>query len=712
MSELFLAVLNMSLTASYVILCVMLIRLPLKKAPKIISYALWGVVAFRLMIPFSFESIFSLIPRNTAALPVPREIIYLQIPQTKQGIEAAGSIVSQPAPAAMVASADTLSHNYVEIGAYLWMIGIIALLAFSLLSVLALKRKLKKAQRIEKNIFEANNLRTPFVLGVIRPRIYLPLGLKEEERSYILLHEETHIRRKDHIVKIAAFFILCIHWFNPLVWLAFLLMSTDMELSCDEKVLKEMGQDIRKPYASSLLSLAAGRYMVNGSPLAFGEGNVKGRIKNVLNNKKPKLRVVVVLIIIAAGVGIGLLLNPKKNETDQAEQINEALGEAVNQDNEMAAEFETKLPAGNINEIAEANEKEDVNRKAGVSLGEDTAVLKALINFYGRTDEALVIYEQIPYDNDYILALADRITDGEHYPNLYLISPNGTVSALTRHSNCWILNFTELGGYKVFFGLAGREADQGNSSLEAVDKVEIIFGNKTETVIPRNGAYAYNNIDEKYVEGINNARGYILIVKNPDMPEEVVCTFADGQRVSLSQKSIERNQSYRPAYLDSKKKSISGSFAFTYSPMISPIEWKQIDAERVSLQGKRDENGNVNMVFLRPSQTVLKTVHSSELPNDMKAFCLSNSYPWIGSFAAGEIVEVVYFSDGELHDCRTFKLTSQSVSREMDSKNFQEHKISDDNQVALPKEAGDYLILIRTEKNFELRSYIGVIHIY
>jgi beta-lactamase regulating signal transducer with metallopeptidase domain len=316
MSELFLTVLNMNLTASYVIIFVMLIRLPLKKAPKFISYALWGVVAFRLIIPFSFESIFSLMPRNTNSVPIPHDIIYQQSPQINSGIEAVDSFVSQSLPAPTVGASVNPLQFYVELAAYLWVLGIIALLVYSLVSILILKRQLKSVQLIEKNIFEANNLKTPFVLGLIRPKIYLPVGLNVDERSYILLHEQTHIHRKDNIIKIVAFLILCIHWFNPLVWIAFMLMSMDMELSCDERVLKEMDKDIKKPYANSLLSLATGRHILNGSPLAFGEGNAKGRVKNVLNYKKPRFWVVLASTIVLICVGIALLSNPTESEQD------------------------------------------------------------------------------------------------------------------------------------------------------------------------------------------------------------------------------------------------------------------------------------------------------------------------------------------------------------------------------------------------------------
>jgi len=319
MNELFLTVLNMSLTASYVILIVIFVRLLLKKAPKAVSYALWGVAAFRLTIPFSFESILSLMPRDTNTVPIPYDIVYQQSPQINSGIKAVDSFVSRSLPAPAVGASANPLQIYLEIGAYIWVLGIIALLVYSFISVLRLRRQLEGARLIEKNIFEAKNIRTPFVLGIINPRIYLPVGLSKEEQNYILIHEQTHIRRKDHIIKTIAFLIVSIHWFNPLVWIVFNLMNTDMELSCDERVLKVMNKDIRKPYANSLLSLAAGKHILNGSPLAFGEGDIRGRIKNVLNYKKFSFWVIAVSVAVVIIVGIALAANPKQKDTIKPE---------------------------------------------------------------------------------------------------------------------------------------------------------------------------------------------------------------------------------------------------------------------------------------------------------------------------------------------------------------------------------------------------------
>lgn len=308
MSELFLALLRMSLLSCYVILFVITIRWLLKKSPKLISYALWGVVAFRLIIPSSLTSIFSLIPSRTYHAVMPNQIIQLDSAQMNHGVDLVDSFANQ----VLVAQSGPihLFQDYLRIGTFIWFTGMVLLLLYSFISILRIKKQLKGAQLIHDNVYKAHNLKTPFVLGLINPKIYLPSGLQETEKSYILLHEQTHIRRKDHVVKALAFVILSIHWFNPLVWLSFVLMSKDMELSCDECVLKQIQGNIKQSYASSLLSLVTEKRTINSSPLAFGEGNIEERIKNVLNYKKPKLWIVVISCAIAVFIAIGLISNP------------------------------------------------------------------------------------------------------------------------------------------------------------------------------------------------------------------------------------------------------------------------------------------------------------------------------------------------------------------------------------------------------------------
>ena len=315
-------ILNMSMTASFVILAVCAARLLLKKAPTGISYALWAVVAFRLVMPFSFESVFSLMPIK--ANPIPQDIVYQVTPQIDTGLNTFDSTMnaSLPAPAQDLISSINPLQVWLAIGELIWLIGIAAMVIYSIATIYLLKRRLKNAVLIKDNIYEADDLKTPFVLGYLSPKIYIPAGLKSEEKNYIILHEQTHIRRKDHIVKLFAYLLLCLHWFNPLVWVAFVLMGADMELSCDERVLKELGSGIKKDYSTSLLSFSTGRRIINGSPLAFGEGGVKARIKNVLNFKKPSRVIIIVAVVLAAAIGIGLAANRMaSNEHGNANSI-------------------------------------------------------------------------------------------------------------------------------------------------------------------------------------------------------------------------------------------------------------------------------------------------------------------------------------------------------------------------------------------------------
>lgn len=310
--DIFLSILNMSFIGSYVILFVLLARLFLKKVPTICSYALWSVVAFRLICPFSFESIISLLPVNT--VPIPYSIQYEDKPEINTGVDIIDSTINQSLPA--VTNFETSVNPiqiWIFIGSIIWLIGITIMITYSTISLLKFKWRLKNAFHQSGNIYRSSQIETAFVMGLFSPKIYLPENLSETERDYILLHEQTHIRRFDHLIKTASFLILSIHWFNPLVWVAFFISVKDMEMSCDEAVIKKIGSDVKKEYSTSLLSLATGRKLLSGSPLSFGEGDTKDRIKNVLQYKKPTFCVVVVGVMIVIVLVIGLMSNPKHN---------------------------------------------------------------------------------------------------------------------------------------------------------------------------------------------------------------------------------------------------------------------------------------------------------------------------------------------------------------------------------------------------------------
>jgi len=308
MDSALITVLNMSLTGAFVIAAIVVARFALKKAPKMISYCLWAVAGFRLAIPFSFESVLSLMPFK--AQPIPQGLP----DYTAQQVYTVASGTPDPGYPWLAGQAAGPQQVLLSLGFYIWLLGALVMLICGMVSFLRLKRAVSGASLVPPNIYEADNIETPFVLGVLKPAIYIPSGLTRRERSYIVLHEQTHIRRRDHLVKFAAYFILCLHWFNPLAWAAFLLMGVDMEMSCDERVLKVMGAGTKKDYSQSLVRLATQRRVFSGSPLAFGEGGVKERVRNILSFGKTSWLVTITAVVLALLFSVGFSVDRAASE--------------------------------------------------------------------------------------------------------------------------------------------------------------------------------------------------------------------------------------------------------------------------------------------------------------------------------------------------------------------------------------------------------------
>ncbi|MFY9378161.1 MAG: M56 family metallopeptidase, partial [Peptococcia bacterium] len=312
LKDLFITVVNMSITASCVAIGVILVRLLLKKAPKIFSYILWAPVLFRLVCPFSFNSEFSffnLINLNAkqgsgAYEFVPQNIGLMQMPAIQSSIGGLDGAVNASLPEAVPAASVNPMEIWMTVFSLIWVFCVIALFIYSIISYVKIKRKLQTATRVDGNVFETDAIGTAFVCGFIRPKIYVPANIGDANLSYILEHERTHIRRKDYLIKPLAFLALILHWFNPLMWLCFALMSRDMEMSCDESVLHRLGDSAKGGYSNSLLLLSVKRKgILAANPLAFGENHVKDRIKNVLNFKKPAFWVIVVAVAVVCAVG-------------------------------------------------------------------------------------------------------------------------------------------------------------------------------------------------------------------------------------------------------------------------------------------------------------------------------------------------------------------------------------------------------------------------
>ena len=315
MSALFLKILNLSITASYVIAAVVLLRLIFrKKAPKKLICALWALVGLRLVCPVSLESVLSLIP---SAETVPPEIVSSPAPQIASGFATVNSVVN-PVLSGTFAPATEQSVRpmqvLTEVGAWVWIVGVLAVCLYGLISYVRLKRKMADAVLLSGNIFQSEKAESPFILGFYRPKIYLPFSLSDTDRENVIAHETAHIKRKDHIIKPLAFLLLAVYWFNPLVLVSYVLLCRDIELACDEKVIRDLSEDSRKVYAKSLLDCAVKRKSIAACPLAFGEVGVKTRIKGVMNYKKPAFWVIIITVAAIIITSVCFLTNPKQDE--------------------------------------------------------------------------------------------------------------------------------------------------------------------------------------------------------------------------------------------------------------------------------------------------------------------------------------------------------------------------------------------------------------
>ena len=305
-------ILNASIAASWMVLAVIALRLVLKKAPRWEHVALWGLVAVRLLLPFSIESPFSLIPSTET---VPQEILVYE----GEALQAPASldIVSNPVfpESVTVNTGETVDRVQVNMLKMtpIWIGGMVALFLYTAVSYWSLHRKVSEAVILRDNIYQSENVGSPFVLGMIKPKIYLPYHMDGQNLSHVVAHEQAHICRRDHWWKPLGFLLLTIHWFNPLMWLAYVLLCRDIELACDEKVIKELGNEQRADYTQALVACSVGRRMIAACPLAFGEVGVKERVKSVMNYKKPAFWVIIMAVIVCVGVAVCFLTNPKQD---------------------------------------------------------------------------------------------------------------------------------------------------------------------------------------------------------------------------------------------------------------------------------------------------------------------------------------------------------------------------------------------------------------
>lgn len=333
MTDLFISVLNMSITASYVILAVLVVRFFLKNLPKKYSYLLWSVVGFRLVCPVSFKSIVSLFSLK------PFDMTRVQSGDTSS-MDYIKSTPNQTANNVSVGLPNTdsvigdITSSYLYgsnidwvllVLSSVWAIGIFSLVIYSAVKYICLRKRLNTAVLFNDNVYQAEGISSPFIIGLFKPKIYIPYNVSDDFLQYVLQHEKYHIKRCDNVIKIIAYFLLILHWFNPLCYLAFYLMSKDMEMSCDEWVLSQ-NPSIKKKYSYALLSFASANRMPLANPLSFSENDVKSRIKNALRYKKPKRLMSFCAVVLSLAVLVSCSANPKqtvdKQDLENYQKIN------------------------------------------------------------------------------------------------------------------------------------------------------------------------------------------------------------------------------------------------------------------------------------------------------------------------------------------------------------------------------------------------------
>ncbi len=416
--------LNMSLTATVAIIFVIVLRMFLRKAPKFISYALWVIVLFRLLCPVSVKSDISLFGLfNTPTVEnhtltsrieyIPNNIVHTEYPAITLPIPSISNAINHVLPQGQEQlTADPLEAP-MAIATYLWMVGLLVMVFYAITSYIKLRMQLTTASHLRDNIYLVDEISCPFVMGLFFPKIYLPSSLPVLEQTYIILHEQHHIHRLDHIFKILGFIALSFHWFNPIVWIAFRLAVKDMEMSCDEAVIRKLGPEILADYTASLLSLATGKHMITGIPLAFGEGDTSERIRHLISFKKPMLWAMLLAITICCAAAICLLTNPAGEEGTLSDHNSSSLNTALE---EKTAEISSASSDNTGNSEALITENDlKVILKAEMS-EQDRKVYSALVSeilltkSFPPSNNGSALMD-IPYENFYSVIDIDR--DGQ-----------------------------------------------------------------------------------------------------------------------------------------------------------------------------------------------------------------------------------------------------------------------------------------------------------
>ena len=486
MDKLFITIVNNGLVASWIILAVIVLRKLLNRIPKWVNCLLWGLVAIRLAIPFSIESIFSLIP---SAKPVPADIEYAKIPKIDSGMHAVNMVIN-PVLENHFAVKEIASVNPIQviifITSYIWLIGVIGLLIYAFVSFIMLKRQVKNAQVIDKGIFRSGTIDSPFILGFVKPSIYIPDYLDDEAYICVTEHEKAHIKRGDFIWKPFGFLILSVYWFNPLCWFAYIMLCKDIEYACDEKVTKDKDKNWKATYCQVLLDCSSKRKMIAACPVAFGEVSVKDRIKFVIHYKKPTFWMIVLAFVACIVVGICFLTNPKTTEIsddiiDAGSDI--ALEEIAEKESDTThlteqAENEEILGGGSYSS-RNSDKTEQTTEQAADFAPTDIYSVNQIDVILTNGDTHTVVDKSVLEKVEGMLSGAEEIKEAGcpfHTP-LYLYREDGTIGVIYPATDSCDVFYSDgkyydfgTGDNTEFWSLLGLEVDLGIVYLQVNQK--------------------------------------------------------------------------------------------------------------------------------------------------------------------------------------------------------------------------------------------------
>ena len=521
MSGFFLSVINMSISASWIVLAVLFLRLLLKKAPKWIVVLLWGIVAIKLICPLSIESVMSLIPSAETISP---EIMMENAPTVNTGIPVINDVVNPvigesfaPDPGASVNPLQIL----IPILSVVWIVGIVVMLIYTVVSYFRVKSKIGTAVLFRDNIFQSEGVVSPFVLGVLKPKIYLPFNINEQNIEYVIAHENAHIRRKDYLWKPFGFLVLTLHWFNPLMWLSYVLLCRDIELACDEKVIRNLDTEQKADYSQALLMCSVNRRMIAACPLAFGELGVRDRVRSVLSYKRPALWIVIIAVISSITVAVCFLTNP--STSDKTDLLLDVLNNKKTFINESGEEvyFQDHKAYGGMDVIPEKYTFIDLDRD-----GKQELVVYITPDIGGYT--VFHIYNDKVYGFDFgERQMVDLKTDGS-------------------------FSQSEGAAYRSYVTL--------NFEKEKYQIVEQVYANDIEKIYRVNGTLVTGENAKKYIDEFNNkpSASWKAASHNQNQEFQIIYKqFIEGEKTALDQKGVAKSfedyvlkKEYEYAYLD------------------------------------------------------------------------------------------------------------------------------------------------------------------